>query len=548
MHLRFGTAWSAQRRGVSRANKSSNSGSRLQRPVPLRRTPCAAAASIAARSAGQQVVGPTCTFALMCMHPFRDMRSVAAAARRAGTRPVLPAAAAVAGAVARRPSRRLAAPPRTYVGDRVPGAAAPAAPAASARPRGEIGFDDCVMLQAFGWDSCNKGEWYVQLHSKVANIKAAGFTHVWLPPPSQSVSAQGYLPGQLYNLNSKYGTDEDLKLLTMALNAASVAPMADIVINHRCADEKGPDGKYNSYRDDISHRGHRIDWGKWAITCNDPIFGGTGNPDTGDDYGAAPDLDHANPELREALKEWMGWLADDIGFRGWRFDFARGCAAMERRMQRSLGHFIPPCLLAFLSEDAQQGKTHPSIRVPVHQSIHPSVQLSIHPIHTSIHASSHTHPRAPHTCSHIPTHAHISAHMHVYCTARAASRQSTSRSTCTPHSQRAQFALASTGATSSGTARSWSATRTTAGSAWWTGSTSVAACRPHLTFPPKASSTRQPSVRSTAAFAMRAAGRQGCSGGRPTAPSHLSKTTTRAARSSTGRSRTTSWRSAMRIF
>jgi len=183
------------------------------------------------------------------------------------------------------------------------------------------------MLQAFGWDSCNKGEWYVQLHSKVANIKAAGFTHVWLPPPSQSVSAQGYLPGQLYNLNSKYGTDEDLKLLTMALNAASVAPMADIVINHRCADEKGPDGKYNSYRDDISHRGHRIDWGKWAITCNDPIFGGTGNPDTGDDYGAAPDLDHANPELREALKEWMGWLADDIGFRGWRFDFARGFAA-----------------------------------------------------------------------------------------------------------------------------------------------------------------------------------------------------------------------------
>jgi hypothetical protein len=44
----------------------------------------------------------------------------------------------------------------------------------------------------------------------------------------------------------------------------------------------------------------------------------------GDDYGPAPDLDHANPELREALKHWLQYLQDDIGFRGWRLDFARG--------------------------------------------------------------------------------------------------------------------------------------------------------------------------------------------------------------------------------
>lgn len=41
-------------------------------------------------------------------------------------------------------------------------------------------------------------------------------------------------------------------------------------------------------RDDVSHTGEKIDWGKWAITGNDPEFGGTGNPDTGDDYGPAP--------------------------------------------------------------------------------------------------------------------------------------------------------------------------------------------------------------------------------------------------------------------
>jgi alpha-amylase len=44
----------------------------------------------------------------------------------------------------------------------------------------------------------------------------------------------------------------------------------------------------------------------------------------GDDYGPAPDLDHANAELREALKHWLQYLQDDIGFRGWRLDFVRG--------------------------------------------------------------------------------------------------------------------------------------------------------------------------------------------------------------------------------
>lgn len=41
-------------------------------------------------------------------------------------------------------------------------------------------------------------------------------------------------------------------------------------------------------RDDVNHKGEKIDWGQWAITGDDPDFGGTGNPDTGDDYGPAP--------------------------------------------------------------------------------------------------------------------------------------------------------------------------------------------------------------------------------------------------------------------
>ena len=32
----------------------------------------------------------------------------------------------------------------------------------------------------------------------------------------------------------------------------------------------------------LGSQGRRLDWGRWAITCNDPEFKGQGNPDTGE--------------------------------------------------------------------------------------------------------------------------------------------------------------------------------------------------------------------------------------------------------------------------
>lgn len=57
----------------------------------------------------------------------------------------------------------------------------------------------------------------------------AGFTHVWLPPPSQSVAPQGYLPGRLYDLNTPYGSKDELIDLLATLRKAGVKSMADIV-------------------------------------------------------------------------------------------------------------------------------------------------------------------------------------------------------------------------------------------------------------------------------------------------------------------------------
>lgn len=69
---------------------------------------------------------------------------------------------------------------------------------------------------------------------------------------------QGYLPAQLYNLNSCYGNKEQLQSLTWALNHAGIKPVADIVINHRCADAQNAAGVWNNYR--YSHSPLLSEW------------------------------------------------------------------------------------------------------------------------------------------------------------------------------------------------------------------------------------------------------------------------------------------------
>lgn len=49
-----------------------------------------------------------------------------------------------------------------------------------------------ARMQGFNWESCNKqGGWYNMLKGRVGSIASSGVTHVWLPPPSHSVSPQG---------------------------------------------------------------------------------------------------------------------------------------------------------------------------------------------------------------------------------------------------------------------------------------------------------------------------------------------------------------------
>ena len=137
-------------------------------------------------------------------------------------------------------------------------------------------------VQGFNWECAQRASpaWYAVLAGRAVEMRAAGITAVWLPPPSVSVSAevllsscirccllvphcchgwtqipvsfmqvlqrnflrshaflalQGYLPREYECLDSKYGSEAELRACIKALHAHGVKALADIVLNHRCA-------------------------------------------------------------------------------------------------------------------------------------------------------------------------------------------------------------------------------------------------------------------------------------------------------------------------
>ncbi|RVW70076.1 Alpha-amylase 3, chloroplastic [Vitis vinifera] len=82
------------------------------------------------------------------------------------------------------------------------------------------GFE--ILCQGFNWESNKSGRWYMELSKKVAELSSLGFTVVWLPPPTASVSPEGYMPTDLYNLNSRYGSSDELKVLVKSFHEVGV--------------------------------------------------------------------------------------------------------------------------------------------------------------------------------------------------------------------------------------------------------------------------------------------------------------------------------------
>ncbi|XP_020241868.1 alpha-amylase 3, chloroplastic isoform X2 [Asparagus officinalis] len=174
-----------------------------------------------------------------------------------------------------------------------------------------------ILCQGFNWESHKSGRWYSELKSKASELSSLGFTTIWLPPPTESVSPEGYMPKDLYNLNSRYGSLEELKDLVQNFHDVGIKVLGDVVLNHRCAHYKNSNGIWNLF-------GGHLNWDDRAVVADDPHFQGKGNKSSGDHFHAAPNIDHSQDFVRKDLKEWLCWLRKEVGYDGWRLDFVRG--------------------------------------------------------------------------------------------------------------------------------------------------------------------------------------------------------------------------------
>ena len=183
--------------------------------------------------------------------------------------------------------------------------------------------DPRVLLQGFFFNADRVPGWYNILASNAQGFKNSGIDMVWMPPPSQSGSPNGYLPEQLYNFNNAYGTEAQHRAAINAFKSVGIEPLADIVINHRngsgnCWNFSNP--AWPTYYTVSNDSGRNIG------ACN-PVPQLSVNTDSGTDYAAARDLDHKNPAVRAAIKEFMDKLKNDLGYVGWRYDLVHGYSA-----------------------------------------------------------------------------------------------------------------------------------------------------------------------------------------------------------------------------
>ncbi|UNI22321.1 Alpha-amylase [Purpureocillium takamizusanense] len=150
------------------------------------------------------------------------------------------------------------------------------------------------------------------LQSKLDYIKGLGFDAIWITPvvANSDGGYHGYWARDLYTVNPKYGSADDLKSLVNAAHGKGMYVMVDVVANHmgkaNLADNKPtPLDQASSYHPDCV-----IDYSNQTSIENCRI-------------GGLPDVDTQDPAIRKLYQSWVRWLISEFGFDGVRIDTVR---------------------------------------------------------------------------------------------------------------------------------------------------------------------------------------------------------------------------------
>ncbi|MEY8463375.1 alpha-amylase [Streptococcus merionis] len=230
-----------------------------------------------------------------------------------------------------------------------------------------------TIMQYFEWYLPSDHQHWKRLADDSKHLSEIGITKIWMPPAFKATGKDdvGYGVYDLFDLGefdqkgtvpTKYGTKDEYLAAIKALKDAGIAPIADIVLNHKAngdaletftvlrmdpTDRQTPisepfeiegwtnfnfPGRGNTYSDfkwhwyhfsgtdyDARHQETGVymilgDNKGWAD--NDTVDNENGNYD----YLMFTDIDYSHPDVREHTREWMEWFVTTTGISGFRLD------------------------------------------------------------------------------------------------------------------------------------------------------------------------------------------------------------------------------------
>ncbi|KAF9532429.1 glycoside hydrolase family 13 protein [Crepidotus variabilis] len=167
------------------------------------------------------------------------------------------------------------------------------------------------------------GTWN-SLRDNLDYIQNAGFTAVWISPVSQNYEGSatpygdpyhGYWIADATQLNSRFGTADDLKALSAELHRRNMYLMVDVVVNNVMSPSLTPDYSKYMFKDQSYYHPYcLIDYSNTTSMQNCWF---------GDEKVPMPDVDTKNPTVVEKYGEWITSLVQEYNIDGLRIDAAK---------------------------------------------------------------------------------------------------------------------------------------------------------------------------------------------------------------------------------
>lgn len=228
-----------------------------------------------------------------------------------------------------------------------------------------------ILFQAFEWYLPDDGNYYKDLIKKLPDLKRVGVSAIWLPPVCKATGTNdvGYGIYDLYDLGefdqkgavrTKYGTKEELHDLIKAIHEEGMQVYADVVLNHKASadyeeefeavkvdpndrtveieDPKmikawtgfnfpGRDGKYSDFKwnynlfTGVDYDSKNEEGGIYKILGENKGWSWEVSHSNGNfDYLMFADIDHAHPDVKKELINWVDWFVKELDLDGLRFD------------------------------------------------------------------------------------------------------------------------------------------------------------------------------------------------------------------------------------